>query len=134
MLKFLSVAIISLLSFQDGDLRREVVKYFDNGQERIVVYYSEEEEAYVKEEVFFSDGQCNYYGHYRNKVEHGEWKYFYKNGQVMSVEYYHDGLEHGKMYDYDEKGNITVAYEYNMGKLIEKKEFDYSSDSSDTSQ
>ena len=112
--------LIGLISTQDPELRKEIVKTYSDGSPKVILYFSEEEQSYVREEVFYKNGQMDYYGNYKNKLEHGEWKYFWQNGNPKFVEYYVNGLEHGTMYDYDWDGNPQKKYVYVHGELIEE--------------
>lgn len=121
MIKYLFVALSLLTLDQDTELRKQVARTFEDGSPRVVLYFSEDETSYVKEEVYFSNGQLDYYGHYKNQAEHGEWKYFWENGHIKFLEYYEFGLEHGEMFDYDFNGIPIKKYVYRQGVLISEE-------------
>lgn len=103
------------------DLERHVVHRHKNGNEKVVVYVDPDSKERLKEEIFYSNGQLDYVGHYKNGKEDGDWIYYWENGNLKSKEFYIRGMEHGVMYDYNEKGEPIKKYEYKKGDLISEE-------------
>ncbi|NQZ77023.1 MAG: toxin-antitoxin system YwqK family antitoxin [Ekhidna sp.] len=55
---------------------------------------------------------------YSNGVQHGIQKKFYVDGTVMEESTYISGKIDGVARWYDQEGNLTIEYEYNMGELV----------------
>ena len=53
---------------------------------------------------FFSNGQIEKKGWYKEGLYHGEWRFFYENGRIKRVGSYIDGLPHGFWIFYNEAG------------------------------
>jgi antitoxin component YwqK of YwqJK toxin-antitoxin module len=117
----LSLCLLIPFTLQDIVCTKHIVRKYENGNPKVVVYVIEGTSERVKEEVYFANGNFDYVGHYKNGVEHGEWTYFWPNGKVKSKEYYIRGKEEGTMYDYDETGKAIKEYTYKKGELINEK-------------
>lgn len=100
------------------DLEKHIVHKYKNGNPKVVVYVEPESKERRKEEIFYSNGNLDYVGHYKNGKEDGKWAYYWENGNLKSEEYYIRGLEHGVMFDYNEEGEPIIRYEYKRGSLI----------------
>jgi antitoxin component YwqK of YwqJK toxin-antitoxin module len=119
----LSLSLFSMLFFQDQQLQRQVMRKHSNGKPYVVLYFSAASQKLVKEEVFFSNGNPQWSGNYKNEVEDGPWKYYYENGKLKSEQHYVKGKEEGLFTDYDEQGKVVKQGTYKAGRLIEEKRF-----------
>ena len=56
---------------------------------------------------------------YVNGTVSGQVEKFYANGKVMERSNYTDGMLNGVAKWYDQQGNLSIEYTYNMGELVE---------------
>jgi hypothetical protein len=110
--------LLSPIALQNDAVTRHVVRSHKNGNPYVVIYTIGEEHERIKEELYFSSGALDYVGHFRNGIEHGEWKYYWENGQLKSYEFYMRGREEGLHYECDSLGNRTKEFYYRKGTLI----------------
>lgn len=109
--------------FSQADTTKQVMRKHPNGKPYVVIYFSNSTKEMVKEEVFFSNGNLQWTGTYKNEVENGTWKYFYENGRIKSEQNYINGKEDGVCVDYDIHGKKTKESHYSKGKLIKEVKY-----------
>lgn len=102
------------------EMTKQVMRKHANGQPYVVLYFDNKSKEMVKEEVFFSNGNLQWEGTYKNEMENGVWKYFYENGKLKSEQYYINGKEDGVCTDYDVHGKKIKESHYSKGKLIKE--------------
>jgi antitoxin component YwqK of YwqJK toxin-antitoxin module len=112
------LCLISPLALQNDALTRHVVRSHKNGKPYVVVYTHGAHHEKVKEELFFTNGSLDYVGHYKNGIEHGEWRYYWENGRLKSYELYDKGREEGLHYECDSLGRRTKEFFYRKGILL----------------
>jgi antitoxin component YwqK of YwqJK toxin-antitoxin module len=56
---------------------------------------------------------------YVNGNVSGQVEKFYANGKIMERSNYTDGMLNGVAKWYDQQGNLTIEYTYNMGELVQ---------------
>lgn len=102
---------------------REVARKHPNGKPYVVIFVKETNGEIVKEEVYYSNGNLEWEGYYKRKIEDGSWKYYYSSGKLKSDQHYSKGKEHGVFLDYDEKGKLIKQSVYNNGQLMSEQNF-----------
>lgn len=115
---FLFVILLTPIALQNELVTRHVVRSFSNDNPYVVMFTEGITNERVKEEIYFENGQLDYVGHYRNGLEHGEWRYYWENGVLKSFEFYVRGREEGLHYDCDSLGNRVKEFYYRRGTLI----------------
>lgn len=113
----------SLSAQQPAGTIREVARKHPNGKPYVVLFVKETNGEIVKEEVYYSNGNLEWEGFYKRKIEDGSWKYYYPNGKLKSDQHYSKGKEHGVFLDYDEKGKLIKQSVYNNGQLMSEQNF-----------
>lgn len=117
------VAANTVCAQQPAGTVREVARKHPNGKPYVVLYVKETNGEIVKEEVYYSNGNLEWEGYYRRKIEDGSWKYYYPSGKLKSDQHYSKGKEHGVFLDYDEKGKLIKQSVYNNGQLMSEQSF-----------
>lgn len=120
---FLSIIVGIACFFSQTDLTKQVMRKHPNGKPYVVLYFSSSTKEMVKEEVFFSNGNLQWTGTYKNEVENGLWRYFYENGKIKSEQHYVNGKEDGVCTDFDAQGKKVKESHYSRGKLIKEIKF-----------
>ena len=113
-------------TFPDGTPRREC-EYRGSGQKKVL----------LKETFYYSNGQVEMTGAYKEGERDGFWTYYYENGNVWSEGSYKKGKNDGKRLTYFDNGRLRYEAWYKdnertgiwkffdqAGNLI--KEVDYS--------
>ncbi|MBE0646641.1 MAG: toxin-antitoxin system YwqK family antitoxin [Bacteroidales bacterium] len=116
-------------SYPDGSPRREC-EYRGTGEKQIL----------LKETFYYTNGQIEMTGPYKDGARDGYWIYYYENGNVWSEGSYNKGKNEGKRLTYFENGKLRYEAWYKdnervgiwkfydqAGNLI--KEVDYSKQS-----
>lgn len=67
---------------------------------------------------YFSNGNTDYDGVFKNGKEHGTWTYYYEDGQKKFEENYKNGLEEGKQYEWEPDGQLTKIEVFKEGRLL----------------
>ena len=103
-----------------AQVRKVVVKEFENGKPQVIYYVKGKGEnpEKIKEEVYFENGNMDYSGEFKAGVENGEWKYYYENGTIKAVEYWKNGEEDGTWKEYHPDGKLAREIYYKAGKKI----------------
>jgi antitoxin component YwqK of YwqJK toxin-antitoxin module len=94
------------------------ISFFPDGKIRHFYFYlNGKDNGPVVE--FYKNGRMRSYW-YANKEGrmHGESKSFHDNGQISLESFIINDSIHGLVKQYDRDGNITVIWEYNMGKFV----------------
>ena len=91
-----------------------------NGAPYVVLYFDKTTDELMKEEVFFSNGNLQWMGNYKNNIENGTWKFYHENGKIKAEETYLNGKEHGISAQYDEYGKKTSESFWKHGKMIKE--------------
>jgi antitoxin component YwqK of YwqJK toxin-antitoxin module len=119
-----SVFISSILSltllFTQADVTKQVMRKHSNGKPYVILYFNNSTKEMVKEEVFFSNGNLQWAGSYKNEMENGTWKYYYENGKIKSEQNYINGKEDGVCVDYDVTGKKVKEATWSRGKLVKE--------------
>jgi antitoxin component YwqK of YwqJK toxin-antitoxin module len=113
----------SVSAQQPAGTIREVARKHPNGKPYVVLFVKETNGEIVKEEIYYSNGNLEWEGYYKRKIEDGSWKYYYPNGKLKSDQHYSKGKEHGVFLDYDEKGKLVKQSVYNNGQLMSEQNF-----------
>jgi antitoxin component YwqK of YwqJK toxin-antitoxin module len=107
----------SITSYIDGKKQGSHLELSDRGQLEIKAHYFDDQLhgeyvrykfTRIKEEKFYRNGKLD-----------GKYVMFYTNGKILEESNYTDGLRDGIARWYDEDGNITIQYLYEMGERIE---------------
>lgn len=70
----------------------------------------------------FTRGKLSEVMNYKQGKLNGPLRRFYPNGTPKETSNYTDGAIDGEALWYDQEGNITIRYTYDMGKLVDKGE------------
>lgn len=97
---------------------QEIVSRWPDGTVQKVYHYERKGEVREKvaEESFYSSGQKEMYGRYRNGVRHGLWTYWFKNGRKWSESAFENGLRTGKSVVWLESGFKNYEGNYSKGR------------------
>ncbi|MBL7138258.1 MAG: toxin-antitoxin system YwqK family antitoxin [Bacteroidales bacterium] len=88
-------------SYPDGSPRHECW-YKGTGEKRVL----------LKETFYYSNGQVEMTGAYKDGERDGYWIYYYENGNVWSEGFYHNGKNDGKRLTYYENGRLRYEAYY----------------------
>ncbi len=118
-LKLISVFYCFILSSTNsfGQDTKVIEKAYPDGKPSLIVFYNPGGEK-IKEISYFSNGQIDYEGVFKNGLEHGKWTYYYEDGQKKFEENYKNGKEEGKQYEWEPDGQLTKIEVYKEGKLL----------------
>lgn len=94
-----------------------------NGAPYVVLYFDKVTDELMKEEVFFSNGNLQWTGNYKNNIENGVWKFYHENGKLKAEETYLNGKEHGVSSQYDETGKKISESFWKHGKMIKEVKY-----------
>ena len=72
-------------------------------------------------EEYYSDGNIEYKGNYKNGKEDGYWEYYWENGKIYSKGSYIDGSMNGIWIDYHWNGNLDCKDVYKDGFIVKEK-------------
>ncbi|MFH1937378.1 MAG: toxin-antitoxin system YwqK family antitoxin [Bacteroidota bacterium] len=87
--------------YPDGSPRNECL-YKGTGEQRVL----------LKETFYYSNGQVEMTGAYKDGERDGYWIYYYENGNVWSEGFYNKGKNDGKRLTYFENGRLRYEAYY----------------------
>jgi len=106
----------SVTAYVAGKKEGQMISLDDRGQilERYTYHNDELNGQYVK----YNRSQLKEKGEYVNGKLSGILEKYYANGSIMERSNYTNGQYNGAARWYNQKGNNTIAYDYNMGELV----------------
>jgi len=116
--------IRTLASYSDGMLNGPYLEFSNRGQIDKEINYEKNEYNGIYTE--FKYGRKEKEASYKNHKLDGTSKDFFQNGKVQKEINYKEGKQNGLMRYYNEEGEVTVEYQYEMGNkisggMVEKK-------------
>lgn len=106
-----SQGIVDVLGKKQGEWKH----FYEDGSLKSYGSYSNDKPI-GNWKYFYPDGKVESEGAYTNKGNlNGLWKWYYEDGSIRRIENYFDGLQDGEYIEYNEKGEIIVSGNYEMG-------------------
>ncbi|MDT8413378.1 MAG: hypothetical protein RQ875_13010, partial [Vicingaceae bacterium] len=120
---FLVILTLILLTACDRECR-VVKEYYENGNDKVVEYYSDcNDTSTYKSQTFYENGMISSEGFFVSGVKHGKFKTWSENGVLISDWEMIDGMEHGFIQCWHENGikkkELTVNMEVKDGVFQE---------------
>ena len=93
--------------------------FHDNGMVKEIKYHKKTRDGIelVKGETYYSSGQKESEGTYKDGEKDGKWTQWYENGQKKAEETYKDGVSNGKHTHWHENGKKKAEITYKDGEL-----------------
>lgn len=116
LLAFFAVITFFFVSCK-GNLKEDVVKSPDGKIEKVTQYKMiGDQKDVVKETRYYSNGNKQIEGGYKNGQRDGHWLYWFENGNMQSDGYFTSGVRTGEAKVWDESGKQIYTGFYKKGK------------------
>ncbi len=102
-------------------MSRHPVLIRSGGKKYVLSYKDGERDGYYQE--FYPHGQLKLEGWYTLGLHQQQWLKYYPDGVVESDYYYLNDNYHNMGYDFDSKGNLEIATQYDNDKVLDLTQF-----------
>ena len=114
-------ALMLIVGITDAQTYQFANGFHDNGMVKEIKYHKKTRDGIelVKGETYYSSGQKESEGTYKDGKRVGKWTWWYENGQKEEEGTFKDGEQDGKWTHWWENGQRMSENTYKNGELIE---------------
>ncbi len=112
------ITVLFLYSCQQGEVYKQTVSRYDNGDPKLVRYYESAKDTTdpIREVAYYKHNLIKYNGQLKEGKRNGKWVYYYDNGNKWSEGFFINDVSNSTRTVYHRNGQKYYSGKYNQGK------------------